>query len=179
MTQAFNLSQLANKVNTSGQINAATGLTNAVPVANGGTGATSLTSKAVLIGNGTSAPTGVSPSTSGNVLTSDGTNWVSTGLAVLGKGQSYTSVSKTWNTQYTNSTTRPIFVAIGVTTLVGTGSTLSVSVSAGSGSFVNVATDSGATNISCNMYAIVPPGFSYQLTWIGGPQTINYWSELS
>lgn len=40
MTQAFNLSQLANKVNTSGQLDASTGLVNTVSVANGGTGTT-------------------------------------------------------------------------------------------------------------------------------------------
>jgi hypothetical protein len=39
MTQAFNLSQLANNLNTTGQLDATDGLVNAVPVANGGTGA--------------------------------------------------------------------------------------------------------------------------------------------
>ncbi len=39
MTQAFNLSQLANNLNTSGQLDATDGLVNAVPIANGGTGA--------------------------------------------------------------------------------------------------------------------------------------------
>lgn len=48
-----------------------------VPVANGGTGATSLTANNVLLGNGTSAVQVVAPSTSGNVLTSNGTTWVS------------------------------------------------------------------------------------------------------
>lgn len=38
MTQAFNLSQLANNLNSSGQLDATDGLVNAVPVANGGTG---------------------------------------------------------------------------------------------------------------------------------------------
>ena len=38
MTAAFNLSQLANNLNTSGQLDATDGLTGAVPVANGGTG---------------------------------------------------------------------------------------------------------------------------------------------
>lgn len=41
MTQAYNLSQLANNVNSSGELDASIGLTNAVPIANGGTGATS------------------------------------------------------------------------------------------------------------------------------------------
>jgi len=38
MTQAFNLSQLANFTNSSGQVDASTGLYNDVQVANGGTG---------------------------------------------------------------------------------------------------------------------------------------------
>lgn len=42
MTQAFNLSQLANNLNTSGQLDATDGLVNAVPIANGGTGASSV-----------------------------------------------------------------------------------------------------------------------------------------
>jgi hypothetical protein len=41
MTQAYNLSQLANNLNTAGQLDATDGLVNAVPVANGGTGASS------------------------------------------------------------------------------------------------------------------------------------------
>ena len=40
MTQAFNLGQLANNLNTSGQLDATDGLVGAVPSANGGTGAT-------------------------------------------------------------------------------------------------------------------------------------------
>jgi len=51
--------------------------TGTLPVASGGTGATSLTANNVLLGNGTSAPLTVAPSTSGNVLTSNGTTWVS------------------------------------------------------------------------------------------------------
>ena len=43
MTQAYNLSQLANNLNTSGQLDATDGLANAVPVANGGTGASTQT----------------------------------------------------------------------------------------------------------------------------------------
>lgn len=39
MTQAFNLSQLANNLDSSGRLDATDGLVNAVPVANGGTGA--------------------------------------------------------------------------------------------------------------------------------------------
>jgi hypothetical protein len=49
----------------------------AVGVANGGTGATSLTANNVILGNGTSAVQVVAPGTNGNVLTSNGTTWVS------------------------------------------------------------------------------------------------------
>jgi hypothetical protein len=48
-----------------------------VAVANGGTGATTLASNQVLLGNGTSAIQTVAPGTSGNVLMSNGTTWVS------------------------------------------------------------------------------------------------------
>lgn len=57
----------------------ATGVWNgtAIPVAYGGTGLATLTANNVILGNGTSSPTFVAPSTSGNVLTSNGTTWVS------------------------------------------------------------------------------------------------------
>ena len=53
-----------------------TGITD-LAVADGGTGASSLTLNSVLIGNGTSALLAVAPSTTGNVLTSNGTTWTS------------------------------------------------------------------------------------------------------
>ena len=62
-------------------------VTGTLPVANGGTGAATLTANNVLLGNGTSALQTVAPSTSGNVLTSNGTTWASTapssGMALI------------------------------------------------------------------------------------------------
>lgn len=52
-------------------------ITGTLPVANGGTGATTLAANNVLLGNGTSSPLAVAPSTAGNVLTSNGTTWQS------------------------------------------------------------------------------------------------------
>jgi hypothetical protein len=52
-------------------------LTNALSVADGGTGAGTFTANNVLLGNGTSAFQVVAPGTNGNVLTSNGTTWVS------------------------------------------------------------------------------------------------------
>lgn len=50
MTQAYNLSQLANNLDTSGRLDAADGLVNAVPVANGGTGATTASAARTNLG---------------------------------------------------------------------------------------------------------------------------------
>ena len=61
-----------------------TGVTGTLPVANGGTGATSLTANNVILGNGTSAVQFVAPGTSGNVLTSNGTTWASSAPPVPG-----------------------------------------------------------------------------------------------
>lgn len=61
-----------------------TGVTGTLPVANGGTGAATLTANNVLLGNGTSALQTVAPSTSGNVLTSNGTTWTSAAPASSG-----------------------------------------------------------------------------------------------
>jgi hypothetical protein len=58
-------------------VNLTSQVTGTLPVANGGTGATTLTSNNVIIGNGTSAVQFVAPSTTGNVLTSNGTTWTS------------------------------------------------------------------------------------------------------
>ena len=43
MTQAFNLAQFANNLNTSGQISLTSGVSGTLPIANGGTGTTSTT----------------------------------------------------------------------------------------------------------------------------------------
>jgi hypothetical protein len=77
MTQAFNLSQLANNVNTSGLLNAAAGLYNQTPVANGGTGKASVTSGTLLLGAGTSAMTELAGAATNDVVTWNGTAWAS------------------------------------------------------------------------------------------------------
>lgn len=74
---------------TFGAVSLTADVSGTLPVANGGTSLTTLTANNVILGNGTSAPTFVAPSTSGNVLTSNGTTWQSTAPAASGatKGQ--------------------------------------------------------------------------------------------
>ena len=88
LLKASNLSDVADATTSRGNLVAAksgansditslTGLTTPLTVAQGGTGAATLTTNNVLLGNGTSAPQFVAPSTTGNVLTSNGTTWTS------------------------------------------------------------------------------------------------------
>jgi hypothetical protein len=58
-------------------------LTAPMSVANGGTGVATLTTNNVVLGNGASAVQFVAPSTSGNLLTSDGTTWTSATPAII------------------------------------------------------------------------------------------------
>ena len=60
-----------------------TGITD-LAVADGGTGASTFTSNAVLLGNGASSFQTVAPSTNGNILTSNGTTWISQAPAASG-----------------------------------------------------------------------------------------------
>ena len=83
--------------NTLTNVSLTTAVTGTLPVANGGTGAATLTANNVLLGNGTSALQAVAPGTSGNVLTSNGTAWTSAapagGITFTVKSANYTAVA--------------------------------------------------------------------------------------
>jgi hypothetical protein len=91
-----------------------TGVTGTLPVANGGTGASTLTANNVILGNGTSAPLFVAPSTAGNVLTSNGTTWQSSAAPAAGFNLG-TAVATTSGTEFTftgiPNTAKVIFVS--------------------------------------------------------------------
>jgi hypothetical protein len=150
-------------------------------VADGGTGRSTLTDKAVLIGAGTGGITSVSPSTIGNVLTSDGTNWTSAAPAV-GVGKSGTawnnvSSSRSIGTSYTNSNSYPIQVNAGITAggiNTTTTATLTVGGVTVASNKVTVGNNIGSDCI-CSVSAIIPPSASYTLT---GSGTLSYWAEL-
>jgi hypothetical protein len=165
--------QASNNVTITG--GSITGITD-LAVADGGTGASTLTG--VVIGNGTSAMTAVAPSTSGNVLTSNGTTWASSPLGVIGVGQTWQNVlgSRAFSTTYTNNTGKPILVNVtGELTSTGTGAanmylqvdSIIVARSGGRGEFTNYHFVS----------AIVPNGSSYRVVNDGG-DSLTYWAEL-
>jgi hypothetical protein len=83
-------------------------------VARGGTGASTLTAENVIIGNGTSAVKFVAAGTSGNVLTSNGSAWLSQAISAGGNYvmQVYTSPA-TW--------TKPASVKAVKVTVIGGG----------------------------------------------------------
>jgi len=142
------------------------GLATDLAVADGGTGSSSLTANAVLLGNGTSTIQTVAPSTSGNVLTSNGTTWQSTAPAsTLGINQTWQVVtgSRAVNTTYTNSTGRPIMVCI---------SGASIGKFQINGTDVATYDASGYTNTSF----IIPNGNTYKYT--GANMTNVIWAEL-
>jgi hypothetical protein len=168
-----NLSAASSGANS--DITSLTGLTTALTVAQGGTGAATHTSKGVLIGNGTSAVTTVSPSTSGNVLKSDGTNWTSAAQTVtsgLGlNGETWRTESKTSGTSYTNSLSYPIMVNVAVQL---TSNSCSAQLIIGG---VTVYQYAIASNFSVGtMSGIVPAGATYQVNVSN--MTVTSWTEL-
>jgi hypothetical protein len=87
-----------------------TNLTGTLPVANGGTGATTLTANNVILGNGTSAVQFVAPGTSGNLLTSNGTTWSSQPPVYPGAG-----IAVSTGSAWTTSLTAPSGTIVGTT----------------------------------------------------------------
>jgi microcystin-dependent protein len=116
-------------IQVAGLVNLATNVTGTLPVANGGTGAATLTADNVLLGNGTSALQAVAPGTVGNVLTSNGTTWTS--AAAMPVGSFLWHTASTVPTSYleangaaiSRSTYASLFAVIGTTYGAGNGTT--------------------------------------------------------
>ena len=144
-------------------------------VADGGTGASTFTANSVVLGNGTSALNGnlVAPSTTGNLLTSNGTTWTSAAPASLGVGQTWQTPTRARDTTYTNSTGKPIMIAVsGISTGVSaviTGSVNGVEIIAGG-------TSTGANAYVAGFSLVIPNSATYSVG--GGNCTLTYWAEL-
>jgi Flp pilus assembly protein TadG len=151
MTQAFNLSQLANRLDSTGHLDASTGLINGVPFANGGTGGTSASTALISLGSitsltgsqilpaGTASQRDSSPNAGYIRFNTDifefegynGTNWTSVGGGATGGGsdQVFFQNGQVVTTSYTITTgtnamsAGPITINTGVTVTVPTDST--------------------------------------------------------
>ena len=127
----------------------------------------------MLLGNGTSALQTVAPSTSGNVLKSNGTTWTSavapeTGIGIGQTWQNMTA-SRAFGGSYTNSTSKPIMVAISSTS--GSGTTMAATVG---GVLVQTNGVHAATELNTLTF-IVPPSTAYS---VASTETLNNWAEL-
>ena len=153
-----------------------TGITD-LAVEDGGTGQSTLAANAVLIGNGTSGITSVAPSTSGNVLTSDGTAWTSAENARIGVGQTWQNVSgsRAEGTTYTNNTGKPIMVSYGFNSTNGFNRFTAYvgSVIVGVHQEVTPASTAGGGSVSF----IVPDSATYSIV-ASGTYSRAFWAEL-
>jgi hypothetical protein len=106
-TQTLTNKTISGASNTITNVSLTTGVTGTLPVANGGTGANTLTANNVILGNGTSAVQFVAPGTNGNVLTSNGTTWTSAAApsSLTGVTQSATPFETSLGHQAGNVTT--------------------------------------------------------------------------
>ena len=100
---------------------------------------------------------------SGNVLTSNGTNWVSSAVTALGVGQTWQNVSgsRAYSTTYTNSTGKAIMVSILATTPSATQATCNFYVDGVSIGGFGMSQSGGIQNGGS---FIVPAGSTYYVT---------------
>jgi hypothetical protein len=172
---------LTNKTLTSPAINTATivggsvtGITDLV-VADGGTGVSALTAENVILGDGTNPVKFVAPSTTGNVLTSNGTTWTSAAPAPsIGVGQTWTNVtsSRSIGTTYTNSTGEPIQISI--STATNQFGTIRLSID---GTIVSSISGGDFGNYQAWNH-IIPDGKTYAVSTTGSGSSVSSWWEL-
>jgi len=172
-TQTANRVLRSNGTDTTlSQVALATDVTGTLPVANGGTGATTFTSGAILKGDGTSAVSAASAadivaaiSTTAVALSTNSTN-------AIGYNQTWQNVlsSRSNGATYTNSTGKPIMVSV---TASPTSNNQSISASVGGVSLGGLTLTSGYT--SGGFQFIVPAGATYVVSTSG---SLNTWAEL-
>ena len=152
-----------------------TGITD-LTVADGGTGASSITANSVILGNGTSALSGnlVAPGTSGNVLTSNGTTWASSTPTGIGSSsQTYQDVtsSRANGTTYTNSTGAPISVVLMASD--ASGQALNLAVTIGSTTLGTFGGSGASSNREFTF--IIPTGSTYSVAWNASANLTKWW----
>jgi len=148
-----------------GTVTAGTWQGNAIGVAYGGTGATSLTADNVILGNGTNTVKVVAPGTANNVLTSNGTSWVSQAVSTGVTITNDTSTNATYYPVFTTATSGTISAAnVSSTELTfnpGTNVLTAPNMQASNGIFAN--------NRTVGLSYSIPSGYSAVST---GPVTL-------
>jgi len=163
MTQSYNLSQLANNLNTAGQLDATDGLVGAVPPANGGTGLASYAVGDLLYASGATAIAKLPDIATGNVLISGGVS----AAPSYGKVGLTTHVNGTLGLANggTNSTATPVAGSV----IVGTGSAMAATAAGTAG---QVLTSAGAGTPTWAIVA-APSLLGTAITTTGAPQTFT------
>jgi len=119
----------------------------------GGTGLSSLTANSVLLGNGTSTIQFVSPGTTGNVLTSNGTSWLSSAPSSGGSG--LTLIATLTPTNGTSSVSATSLSSYKSITIVTNGVTTT------SSTYLRfkISSDNGSTYSSPQPYSTLSPSY--------------------
>lgn len=153
MTQAYNLSQFANKVNSSGQADLSTAVTGTLPIANGGTnnGSLAVTAGGVVYTDG-SKLVNVGAGTTGQVLQSNGASaptWATasggfSGATTVTSGTSITLTNTSTQVQLITMTTTGLSVTLPDATTLTAGGIIFCLVNNGQNPF-DIKTSDGAT----------------------------------
>ena len=137
---------IATKQDTGGSVSLTSGVTGTLPIANGGTGATTFTTGSVLVGNGTAIYQQIAPSTSGNVLTSNGTTWYSAAPSGGGGSSGVSSFTVSNSVSGMTVSASASTGAITLTTAISSGSTFRSGISAAaSGANTDITSLTGLT----------------------------------
>lgn len=198
MTQSYNLSQLANNLNTSGQLDAQDGLVNAVPVGNGGTGASNTTSARTNLdvpsrsGSGATGTWAIDISgnaaTATTASTASSVNWTNvsgrptTVSAFTNDSGYFPTNAAVWNnvtasraidTTYTNNQGKMIFVS--VSGVIATGDVSAFLVAGVTVSQLGA----GSSGVRIQHYMAVPNGATYRVQAnVGAGMAVAEWFEF-
>lgn len=165
----------------------AAAITGTLPVANGGTGAATLTANNVLLGNGTSAVQFVAPGTSGNVLTSNGTTWSSSAPAsaapsITGTRASPTNITAGGGIAFSGSNYQNIAFIQGNGGAVTVTANPQIAAGTAVGQFLRVIGRSATNTVTL----ADGTGLSLNGTWVGGLDSIlnlvwdgTNWTEMA
>ena len=159
-TISFGSTGLTPSTATSGAVSVA----GTLAVGNGGTGATTLTSNNVILGNGSSAVQFVAPGSSGNVLTSNGTTWASSTPAASGSGYANANLFTS-----SGSFVAPVTGSYRVKAVGGGGSGAAAS---GSNNQPAMASGGGAGGLAIKVYQLTA-GTTYTVTIGAGGTSVT------